>query len=171
MSDEFDDDLETPTEDDLDKLYGSKYLGAVDLGDKKIRTRIWKIRKEPMQQQGGKPERAKLVLYFATLEKPMVLNATNKNVLVEKLGRNPTDWKDAEVGLFTVDTQFQGKPTKGLRLKVLSVPKAASKPAPKAAASKSVSKPASKAAPKPAEEAPWPDEDGDPGPEFVDAAE
>ena len=91
MSDEFSDDLETPTEADLDSCYGSKYLGAVDIGDKKIRTRIGKVRKETMQQQGGKPERAKFVIYFTTIDKPMVLNATNKNALVDKLaGCRPT---------------------------------------------------------------------------------
>ena len=119
MFDNFTDDLDTPTEKDLDELYGSKYLGAADLGDKKIRTRIAKVRKETMQQQGGKPERAKFVIYFTTLDKAMVLNATNKNVLVEKLGRAPAGWVNAEIGLYTEPTQFAGKPTKGLRLKVL----------------------------------------------------
>jgi hypothetical protein len=137
---DFTDDLDTPTERDLDDLYGSKYLGAVDVGDKKIRTRILKITKEAMQQQGGKPERAKFVLYLGNIDKPMVLNATNKNVLVEKLGRNPADWKGAELGLFTVATQFAGRPTKGLRLTVLSVPKKAevAAPAPKSASKKPV---------------------------------
>jgi hypothetical protein len=162
MSDNFIDDLDTPTEADLDQLYGSKYLGAVDVGDKKIRTRISKIRKE-MMQQGGKPERAKFVLYFATLEKPMVLNATNKNMLVEKLGKNPANWIGADVGIFAENTQFAGKPVKGLRLRVLSPPKAAAKtvPAPKKPKPKSAT----------TEEAPPPDQDGDPGPEFIDAAE
>ena len=162
---DFNDNLDTPTEADLDQLYGSKYLSATDLGDKKIRTRISKIRKEMMQQQGGKPERAKFVLYLATLEKPMVLNATNKNVLVEKLGKNPAAWIGADVGILAENTTFAGKPVKGLRLRVLSPPKAATKavPAPK--------KP--KPSPNPAwvEEAPPPDQEGDPGPEFVDAAE
>jgi hypothetical protein len=163
MSEEFNDDLETPTEDDLDKCYGSKYLSADDIGDKKIRTRINKVRKEPMQQRDGKPERAKFVLYFATLEKPMVVNATNKNALVDKLGKNPSDWKGADVGLYTEPTMFAGKPTRGLRLRVLSLPKAA----------KAVPAPKPKPAPKPAaaEEAPPPDEEGDPGPEFTEAAE
>ena len=164
MNEEFSDDLETPTEDDLDKLYGSKYLGAADIGDKKIRTRISKVRKELMQQQGGKPERAKVVLYFTTFEKPMVVNATNKNALVDKLGKNPADWKNADVGLYTELTQFAGKPVKGLRLRVLGPAKPAAKPVPA---------PKPKPTPKPAatEEVPPPDQDGDPGPEFVDAAE
>jgi hypothetical protein len=170
MSEEFDDDLKTPTEDDLDACYGSKYLNAADLGDKKIRTRINKVRKEPMRQQGGKPERAKFVLYFATLEKPMVLNATNKNTLVEKLGKNPGDWIGAEIGLYTENTTFAGKSVKGLRLKVLSAPKAAAKATP---APKPTTRAASKPVSKPAEELPPPDEEGDPGPEseFNEAAE
>jgi hypothetical protein len=53
MSDDFNDDLDTPSEADLEQCYGSKYLGAVDIGDKKIRTRIAKVRKETMPQQGG----------------------------------------------------------------------------------------------------------------------
>jgi len=125
MSDEFSDDLETPTEADLDSCYGSKYLGAVDIGDKKIRTKIGKVRKETMQQQGGKPERAKFVIYFTTLDKPMVLNATNKNALVDKLGRVTANWVGADIGLFTEPTQFGGKPTKGLRLRVLGPAKTA----------------------------------------------
>ena len=123
MSSDFeDDDLNTPTERDLEELYGSKYLGAVDLGDKKIRARIAKVRKEMMRQQGGKPERAKFVLYFTSLDNGLVLNATNKNAIVEKLGKKPANWINADVGLYTIDTTFGGKPLKGVRLKVLSEP-------------------------------------------------
>lgn len=134
MSNDFTDDLDTPTEADLDTCYGSKYLGAADLGDRKIKSCIAKVRKETMQQQGGKPERAKFVLYFTTLDKAMVLNATNKNVLVDELGRDPGGWVNAEIGLYTEPTQFGGKPVKGLRIRVLSTPKAAAKAAPKKAA-------------------------------------
>jgi hypothetical protein len=130
MAEDFDDDLETPTEADLDSCYGSKYLGAVDIGDKKIRTRIGKVRKETMQQQGGKPERAKFVIYLTTIDKPMVLNATNKNALVDKLGRVPANWVGADIGLYTEPTQFGGKPTRGLRLRVLGPAKTAAKVAP-----------------------------------------
>jgi hypothetical protein len=156
------DDLSTPTEADLEDCYGSKYLGAADIGDKKIRTRIGKVRKETMPQQGGKPERPKFVIYFTTLDKPMVLNATNKNALVDKLGKVPANWVDAEIGLYTENTQFAGKTVKGLRLRVLGPAKTAtttSKAAP--------AKPAKPA--KSTEEKPWPDDPEDPG--FSEAAE
>jgi hypothetical protein len=159
MNNDFNDDLNTPTEADLDQLYGSKFLSAADVGDKKIRTRIAKIRKEMLQQQSGQP-RGKLVIYFTTLEKGMVLNATNKNLLVEKLGKNPADWIGTDVGILTENTTFAGKPTKGLRLHVLSPPKAGSNggtgpnpPKPVAAAEAPPFVP------------PW-DEEGDPVPQF-----
>jgi hypothetical protein len=158
MSDDFSDDLETPTEADLDSCYGSKYLGAVDVGDKKIRTRIGKVRKETMQQQGGKPERAKFVIYLTTIDKPMVLNATNKNALVDKLGRVPANWVGADIGLYTEPTQFGGKPTRGLRLRVLGP----AKPAAKAAPAKPV---------KPAKPVTIEETLDDPVPEFDEAAE
>jgi hypothetical protein len=158
--DDFEDDLGTPTEDDLAECYGSKYLGAVDIGNRKIRTRIAKITKELMPSRDGKPARNKFVLYLANLNKPLVLNATNKNRLVDALGAKPAGWINAEIGILAEDTQFGGKATKGLRLKVISAPKAAAK-----ATAKPASKPAA------TEELPWPDEDGDPGPEFTEAAE
>ena len=157
QTDFVEDDLGTPTEADLDDCYGSKYLSASDLGDKKIRTRIGKIRKETMRQQSG-AERSKFVIYFTTLDKPMVLNATNKNVLVEKLGKVPASWVGADVGLYTENTQFAGKPVKGLRLRVLGPAKTAAKAAP--------AKPTKPAKPVTIEETL-----DDPVPEFDEAAE
>ena len=125
----FTDDLDTPTEADLDSCYGSKYLSATDLGDRKIRTKIVKVRKVGLPQQGGSV-RNRFVLSFASLDKEMVLNTTNKNALVEVLGRRPADWIGAEVGIYAEPTTFAGKPTKGLRLRVLNKPAARSAPQP-----------------------------------------
>jgi hypothetical protein len=110
---DFDDYLDTPTEADLDACYGSKYLSATEVGDRKIRTKIERIRKQALPQQGG-GTRLKFILSFSTLDKELVLNATNKNVLVDRLGRNPADWIGADVGLFTEPTNMAGKPTRGL---------------------------------------------------------
>lgn len=88
------DDFDTPTEatspGDLDACYGSKYLSATEVGDRKIRTRIARIRKEALQQQGG-GTRTKFILSFSTLDKELVLNSTNINALVDVLvGSLPT---------------------------------------------------------------------------------
>ena len=150
---DFEDD--TPTEADLDACYGSKYLSATEVGDRKIRTKIARVRKQALPQQGG-GTKTKFVLSFTTIDKEMVLNATNKNTLVEELGRNPADWIDADVGLFTQPTNMAGKPTRGLRLRVLNKPSSAA--------------PTQKPASKP-DAPPWPEQADDPGADFLDAAE
>jgi hypothetical protein len=122
MKEEFlDHDPDTPTEADLDAAYGSKYLSSGDIGDKRIRTKVLKVRKETLKGNDGR-ERLKFVLFFDIIDKPMVLNATNKNELVDKLGRVPANWIGAEVGLHVVPTQYGGKPTKGLRIRVFPKP-------------------------------------------------
>jgi hypothetical protein len=157
----FNDDPEIPTEADLDACYGSQYLSTPEVGDRKIRDRIARVRKAPLQQQGG-ATKAKFILAFTNLDKEMVLNTTNKNALVEALGKRPADWIDAEVGIYTEPTMFGGKPTRGLRLRVLSkpstmpTPKPSPQPVPKRGAT---------------EKTPWPDQSDDPGPDFIDAGE
>jgi hypothetical protein len=112
-------DIETPTESDLDQAYGSKFLSATDVGNRKIRTTIVKVRKVDLRGSDG-TNRVKFVLHFEHTDKPMVLNATNKNELVEKLSRKPADWIGALVGLY-VDPNviYAGKRVAGLRLRVL----------------------------------------------------
>jgi hypothetical protein len=117
-------DLDTPTEHDLDLAYGSKYLSATDVGDKKIRAKIVKVRKEEMRGDDGKT-RTKFVLFFEGLDKAMVLNATNKDVLADNFGRVPAKWIGATVGILVDNNvMFQGKRTKGLRLRYIAAPKA-----------------------------------------------
>jgi hypothetical protein len=89
MRDEFPDhDPDTPTENDLDLAYGSKYLGVTDLGSRRIRTPIQKVRKEELTDKDGR-RRWKFIIYFDALDKPLVLNTTNKDELVRELGRVP----------------------------------------------------------------------------------
>ena len=54
--------------------------------------------------------RVKFVLHLEGIDKPMVLNATNKNELVEKLGRKPANWIGALVGLYVdPNVNYAGK--------------------------------------------------------------
>jgi hypothetical protein len=165
MSD-FNDDL-TPTAADLDSCYGSKFYSATDLGDRKIRTKIARVRMEELRQQDGKT-RKKFVLGFTTIDKEVVLNVTNKTTIVDALGKAPADWIGAEIGLLTEPTMMAGKPMRGLRLRVLNKP-LGSKPVDAAPAP--APKPEPTPAPSAAEAAPWPDQVGDPGPDTVDFGE
>src|SRR5664280_2846710 len=132
MADDFiEHDLDTPTEADLDLAYGSQYLSAKDIGDRKIRTKVAKVRQAELRGNDDK-KKTKFVLFLESIDKPMVVNATNKNALVDALGRAPAKWIGATIGLYVDPTvTFAGKVTKGLRLRVLSsAPATAPKPAP-----------------------------------------
>lgn len=94
------------------------------MGDQKIRTRIAKVGKKALQQQGG-GTKTKFIVSFTNIDRELVLNATNINALVAVLGRNPADWTGAEVGIFTEPTIMAGKPTRGVRLRVLNKPSGA----------------------------------------------
>jgi hypothetical protein len=150
MGDEFPElDPETPTEHDLDQAYGSKYLSKTDIGDRKIRTRILKVRKQEMRDdRGGKPTKIRFVVFLEGLDKPMVLNATNKALLVDAFGKPPANWIGASIGVFfDPEVMFAGKRTGGLRLRLVPPPVAASRPAPKPT-------------PTPAADSEWPEEKG-----------
>jgi hypothetical protein len=158
-----DSDLDTPTEDDLKHAYGGQYLSQEDIGDRKVKAKILKVRKAEMKSDNG-AKRTKFVIWFSNLDKGMVCNATNKDALVDALGRTPASWIGADVGIWVDPTvSFGGKRVGGLRLRVLNQHVPGPAPAPKVAA------------PKPAAAAPeWPVEAGDPGfepaPDFDDAA-
>ena len=77
-----------------------------------------------MRGDDGKT-RTKFVLFFEGLDKAMVLNATNKDVLADNFGRVPAKWIGATVGILVDNNvMFQGKRTKGLRLRHIAAPKA-----------------------------------------------
>ena len=143
-------DLDTPTEADLDEAYGSRFLGVGDIGDKKIRTKILKVRKEDVKDRETGRMKKRFLAFFEGIDKPLVLNVTNKNVLVDALGKAPAGWLNASVGILVDPTVgFGNKKTGGVRLKVLLPPavKAAAPKPPKPAPAKSE----------------WPEEKGDPG--------
>ena len=54
------------------------------------------------------------------IDKPMVLNATNKDALVSALGKAPANWINASIGIYVdPNVMFGGVRTGGLRLRVL----------------------------------------------------
>jgi hypothetical protein len=128
MSDEFvETDLDTPTEAELDAAYGSKYLGVSDIGTQKIKTTITKVKMEDIKDRDTGRTKKRGIVWFAGVEKPLILNTTNRLKLKTALGA-PAEWKGATVGIFIDPTVgFGGKLTGGVRLRVLLPP---SKPQP-----------------------------------------
>jgi hypothetical protein len=162
MSDEFPDhDTDTPTEADLESMYGTRFLSTGDIGTRRIRTKIKKVGKEELRNDKG-IKRGRFLLSFASLDKQMVVNQTTMDLLVAELGRVPSQWVGASVGIFVdPNVMFGGKRVGGIRLRILEAFQA-KKPAP---------------VPKKPAVTEWPDESGDPGfdpddvPDFDQAAE
>jgi hypothetical protein len=172
MADEFTEtDLETPSAHDLDEAYGSRFLGVVDVGDKKIRTKILKVRMEEVKDRDTGKTRKRPIVFFENIDKGLVLNVVNKNTLVNAFGKAPAGWLSASVGIYVdPNVTFGGQKKGGVRLRALLPPavgaKPAAKPEPKQGPTPAAAKPET---PKPA--TPWPEEKGDPGfdPDLNDA--
>ena len=131
MGDEFTEhDPDTPTEHDLDEAYGSRFLGVVDVGDKKIRSKILRVRKEEVKDRDTGKLKKKIIVFFENIDKGLVLNVANKETLVKAFGKAPAGWLNATVGILVDPEVMFGKQKKGgVRLRGLLPPATAAKPA------------------------------------------
>lgn len=98
----------------VDEVYPSRWLKAEDIGDKKIKVTIESVEKEDFDNG------SKLVLFFGEMDKGLVLNLTNKNKMVEGLGKETNDWIGEKIELYTALVSYKKEEVKAIRLKVLS---------------------------------------------------
>ena len=154
MGDEFfEHDTQTPSEKDVAEAFGSRFLGVVDVGDKKIRTKILRVRKGEVEDRKTGKLKKKIVVFFESIDKGLILNGVNRETLEIAFGKKPADWLNAIVGIFVdPNVMFGGLKKGGVRLRALLPPAPAAKPVPKPAPATS-SEPTSE----------W-KEEGDPGP-------
>src|SRR5882762_8015764 len=92
--------------------FPSQYLKAADLGGREIRVTMGRVEREEIGTD------KKLVLYFKGKEKGMVLNKTNANTIGDAYGDDTDDWYEQPLILFSIRTEYQGKPVDGLRCRV-----------------------------------------------------
>lgn len=114
----------------ISEAFPSKYISAADLQGKPARVIMGDIQMEKVGDD------TKPVLYFEGKEKGLVLNKTNANAIAYAYGDDTVDWRGGEVELFTVMTDFQGKPVEAVRVRI--PPR---RPAPPANARGNVEKP------------------------------
>jgi hypothetical protein len=72
--------------------------------------------------QDDKPEELKYCLFFTELDKPLVLNSTNIQLLTHYLGTDETDeWKGKKVEIYNdPSVSYGGKLTGGVRVRLPS---------------------------------------------------
>jgi hypothetical protein len=95
----------------MSQAFPAKFLKSEDVGNQRWTLTIRDVQMEDVGDNEHKP-----IVYFHELEKGMVLNKTNAEMIVQLYGDETTTWANRQVELFTTPVQFQGRSTMGLRL-------------------------------------------------------
>ncbi len=131
----------------VNELKSSKFLKRSDVGAGVLVT-IAAIDQQNVAKEGA-PEELRWCMHFEELEKPMVLNSTNGQIIAAFTGSDDSEgWIGHKVVLYDdPNVSFGGKLVGGIRCRKPNIKKAA---APAAAVAKPNPKPAPVAAPDPA---------------------
>jgi hypothetical protein len=102
----------------LSNAFPSKYLKAADLIDGPVIVTVRAAEQEVIKGFDGK-EQSKVILYFAKKLKPLPLNRTNFEAMMDISGSDESDdWPGTRIELYvTKVTMPNGKPTDGIRLR------------------------------------------------------
>jgi len=115
----------------LNEAFPSKYLKATDLQDSPVVATIKLAELEQIKGFDGKTQ-AKVVIYFARGLKPLILNRTNYEAIMDICGSDDTDdFPGTKVELHTPPVTFNGKTAPAVRIRAPGV--AEQKPQKKAA--------------------------------------
>jgi len=104
----------------FDELYPSKFLRASDLNGAPITVTIGGVSRENV---GGEP---KVIIRFASGEKPLICNKTNGKTLAKLFGKDTADWIGKQIVLFPCEVDFKGDSVEAVRIRAARV---AAKPA------------------------------------------
>jgi hypothetical protein len=97
-------------------LFPSRFLRAIDLGDKDLILTITRIELEDFGTTGHKETKA--VLYFQEIDQGFTLNKTNATTLANLYGDDTAGWIGNKVPLYVTDVNFQGKIRGGIRIRM-----------------------------------------------------
>lgn len=148
-------------------LKQSKFLTQVEVGKGTLLT-IREIVQDNVAKEGA-PEELKHIMFFEELEKGLVLNSTNGNLIASFLGDETDDWTGHQVVLYSDPSiMFGGKRVGGIRCRqprnqATSPMPQTVRPAPARPAARQASRPEPQPAPELLPEGPGPDnQDGMP---------
>lgn len=105
----------------IEEAFPSKYIKASDLKGQQVTVKMERIEHETIGDDN------KVVLYFQGKEKGLVLNVTNKNMIVDTYGPETDEWIAQPVILYEAMVQYQSKMVPAIRIK--APPRAMQRPA------------------------------------------
>ena len=109
--------------DDADSLFNSTYMRWWHLQGADLLVRITKVERNVELVLPGGARAKRPVVHWSKLKgrasecKPLVLNVTNKNSLVEILGRSVSKWAGKEVVFFESTALLRGREVPALRIR------------------------------------------------------
>lgn len=101
----------------ISEMKSSKFLKKEDVGEG-VTCTITGVSQENVAKEGVDPE-MKWCLHFSNLDKPLVLNSTNMQLIAKFLGSEDTDdWEGKKIILYDdPSVSFGGKLTGGIRVR------------------------------------------------------
>jgi hypothetical protein len=100
---------------DVSDLLGGRYLAAQNIPEPLKVTIVGAERAEI--EEDDKSLVTKLVVHFQELQKPLLCNKTNLNMLVHLHGRDSDEWIGKQVIIQSEPVEFAGKIVEALRVK------------------------------------------------------
>ena len=95
----------------INEVYPSKYISASDLNGQNVRVTIARVDIEKIGTD------TKPVVYFKGKQKGLVCNKTNGKTIAMLYGDETDDWTGGELILFTIMTDYQGRPVEAVRVR------------------------------------------------------
>jgi hypothetical protein len=100
----------------IEEAFPSKYLKAADLKGQRATVKMDRVESDTVGDDN------KVILYFQGKEKGLVLNVTNKNMIVDTYGPETEDWIGQPIILYEAMVQYQSKMVPAIR--VMAPPRA-----------------------------------------------
>ncbi|MDA7663806.1 hypothetical protein N8569_00730 [bacterium] len=95
----------------MSQAFPSKFLKSEDIGNQRWPLTIRAVQMEEVGDNEHKP-----IVYFHELEKGLVLNKTNAEMIVQLYGDDTDRWTGQRIEMYATPVQYQGQSKMGLRV-------------------------------------------------------
>lgn len=95
----------------MSQAFPSKFLKSEDIGNQRWPLTIRAVQMEEVSDNEQKP-----IVYFHELEKGLVLNKTNAEMIVQLYGDDTDRWTGQKIEMYATPVQYQGQSKMGLRV-------------------------------------------------------
>ncbi len=107
----------------INDAFPSPYIAAADLPDEGLAVTFQSVDMEYFEEE----KKPKAVIHFAEFSKPMLLNKTNKNSIVEVMGSPETSvWIGQRITIYPTECDYKGDRVACIRVKLRAPTKAGS---------------------------------------------